>query len=299
MQRTQAATPGPVYGMPRISSSYCAVPSSPPRPVQGDEGDVGLARRAAADEAPSASIARTSWPSAPSASSTRAPERSETARSSERPPLRTATFTSSPSAALRNGKDVRRSGSPSSSARARACRASRPGCSGHRLVEIDLLGDDRADPADPLADLVLVWAGEVEPHRAAAAAVDEGRLAGDEGDVLAQRLGEQVGRVDVVGQGRPDEQAALGLRPGRLAGKCSASASSIDVAAAAVDAARLVDVVAPAPFAEVLADEVLAQRRGAEVGGLLAEHELLEHRRRRADPADPDPGERIFENVPT
>ena len=68
----------------------------------------------------------------------------------------------------------------------------------------------------PLADLVLVGAGEVEPHRAAAPPVDVGRLTGDEGDVLAQRLGEQVGGVDVVGQRRPDEQAALGLGPGRL-----------------------------------------------------------------------------------
>ena len=99
---------------------------------------------------------------------------------------------------------------------------------GHRLVEVDLLVDDGADPADPLADLVLGLGREVEPHRAAAAAVDEGRLAGDEGDVLAQRLREQVGRVDVVGQRRPDEQPALRLRPARLPrGSRSASASSI------------------------------------------------------------------------
>ena len=62
------------------------------------------------------------------------------------------------------------------------------------------------------------------------------------------------------------------------------------VAPAPVDAGEAVDVLAPAAFGEVLADEVLGQGRGAEVGGLLAEHDLLHHRRRRDRPAEPDPG---------
>ena len=47
---------------------------------------------------------------------------------------------------------------------------------------------------------------------------------------------------------------------------------------------------APAPLGEVLAHEVLGQGRGAEVGGLLAEADLLQHRRRRHHPAHPDAG---------
>ena len=53
--------------------------------------------------------------------------------------------------------------------------------------------------------------------RRAAAPVEVGAAAGDEGDVLAQRARQQVGRVDVVGQRRPDEQAALGIGPLGLA----------------------------------------------------------------------------------
>src|SRR3712207_7362802 len=43
----------------------------------------------------------------------------------------------------------------------------------------------------------------VQPHRRPPAAVDVRRAPGDEGDVVRQPEGEQVGRVDVVGQRRP------------------------------------------------------------------------------------------------
>ena len=62
------------------------------------------------------------------------------------------------------------------------------------------------------------------------------------------------------------------------------------VAPPAVDLDQVGDVLAPAPFGEVLADEVLGQGRAAEVGGLLAEHDLLHHRRRRHRPAEADAG---------
>ena len=62
------------------------------------------------------------------------------------------------------------------------------------------------------------------------------------------------------------------------------------VAAAAIDLDQAVDVLAPASFAEVLAHEMLGQGRGAEVGGLLAEDDLLHHRRRRDGPAQTDTG---------
>ena len=62
------------------------------------------------------------------------------------------------------------------------------------------------------------------------------------------------------------------------------------VATAPVDPGQVLDVFAPAAFGEVLAHEVLGQGRGAEVGRLLAEHDLLHHRRRRDRPAEADPG---------
>ena len=70
------------------------------------------------------------------------------------------------------------------------------------------------------------------------------------------------------------------------------------VAAAAVDLDQVVDVLPPAALGEVLADEVLGEGGGAEVRGLFAERDLLQYRRGSDDPADPDPGERIFERVP-
>ena len=158
-----------------------------------------------------------------------------------------------------------------------------------RLVELDLLGDHGADPADALADLVRRRGREVEPHRRAAAAVDVGGRAGDEGDVLAQRLRKQVRGVDVGGQRRPAEQPPAGTRPAGALGEVGLQRIEHRVAPLAVDVAEVVDVLAPAALGEVLADEVLGEGRRAEVGGLLAEHDLLHHRRRRAEPAEPDP----------
>ena len=145
----------------------------------------------------------TSWPSRSSASSTRAPERSETCRSSESPPLRTATFIRpcAAAAARATSGSARRLGAPAAARR-------RLGA-GQRAVERDLLADDLADPPDALADRVVADAGEVQPHLRAAAAVEVGRAARHERDVVAQRARQQVGRVDVVRQPRPDEQAAL------------------------------------------------------------------------------------------
>ena len=87
---------------------------------------------------------------------------------------------------------------------------------GERAVELDLLAHDLADAPHALADVVLADAGEVQAHRRAAAAVEVRRAAGDERDVARQRARQQVGRVDVVRQRRPDEQPALRPRPRRL-----------------------------------------------------------------------------------
>ena len=60
------------------------------------------------------------------------------------------------------------------------------------------------------------------------------------------------------------------------------------VAAGAVDVGQRVDVVAPVAALEVGLHHQLRERRRAQVGALLAEVDLLEHRRRRRDPAEPD-----------
>ena len=68
--------------------------------------------------------------------------------------------------------------------------------------------------------------------------VDVGGGAGDEGDVLAQRLGEQVGGVDVGGQGGPDEHAALRPGPGGLLGEVALERLEHRVAPRPVDRRR-------------------------------------------------------------
>ena len=231
MARTQASTPEPVYGMSRISSSSCTVPSSPSRPCIAMKATSGDASRSRWIRSRPTSSATTSWPSRSSASSTRAPERSDTCRSSERPPFSTATLLTSPPPAA-SARDRLGSGSTSSpavaSARRRLVDPHRLVLPGERAVELDLLGHDLADAADALADRVLVGAGEVQPHRVAPAAVEERRLARDEGHVVAQRAGEQVGRVDEVRQRGPDEQAAgrdASTRPGAGSGRPARRAS--------------------------------------------------------------------------
>ncbi len=159
---------------------------------------------------------------------------------------------------------------------------------GERAVERHLLAHDLADAADALADVVLAAAGEVQPHRAAPAAVEVGGLARHERHVVAQRPREQVGGVDEVGQRGPDEQAAAGARPLGLGREVLGERVEHRVAARAVDLGERLDVVAPAALLEVGLDHQLRQRRAAEVGGLLAEVDLLEHRRRGHHPAEPD-----------
>ena len=284
MQRMQADGPDAVYGIPSSSSSSWTVPSSPPRPCSATNATSGRSAVRRSTRSGPTSIGTTSWPSRSSACSTRAPERIETWRSSESPPLRTATFIRPCAAAAARG---RRAPAPPCRAPARRRRGLR---AGQRAVERELLAHHLADPPDALPDRVVADAGEVQPHLGAAAAVEVGRAAGDERHVLAQRAGQQVGRVDVVRQPRPDEQAALRARPGRLAREVLGQRLEHDVAPAPVDARELADVGEPVALGEVLAHEQLRQRRGAQVGGALAEVELVEHGPRGRGPAQPQAG---------
>ena len=290
MQRAQAATPGPVKGMPRISSSSCTVPSSPPRPCMATKATSGRSAVQPLDQV-AAGVDRDHLVPEPLQRVLDPGAGAQRDAPLQRPPaLQDGDLHADPRR-LAERQDVPALALPPAREPAPPAPARRPCSPCQGVVQLDLLGDHLADPADALADLVLADAGEVEPHRAAAAAlVDVGGLAGDEGDVLAQRLGQQVAGVDVLGQGRPDEEAAFGLGPGRLRREVLAQRLDHRVAAAAVDLDQAVDVLAPAPFGEVLADEVLGQGRGAEVGGLLAEDDLLHHRRRRHRPAEPDAG---------
>ncbi len=161
---------------------------------------------------------------------------------------------------------------------------------GEGRVEADLLRDDLADPSDALTDRVLVDPRVVQAHRRAAAAVEERCPAGHEGDVVPQPAREEVGGVDVVGQRRPDEQAALRLRPGRLRRQVLGQGLEHHVAAPAVEGHEVAQVPPPVTRCEEARHEVLGQRRGAQVRALLAEVHLRQHGPRRGGPAETQPG---------
>ena len=172
--------------MPRISSSSWTVPSSPSRPCSATKADVGRERAQACDRSWSTSMPMTSWPSRSSASSTRAPERSDTL-ALERAP------------ALEDGDAAHRASRPAPLARRGSCSTSASSCRGRRRLA--RLGASagagrsacrRARPARAMTSPMRRTpsrmsssrdAGEVQPHRRAAAAVDVGGAARDEGDV--------------------------------------------------------------------------------------------------------------------
>ena len=139
-----------------------------------------LGRAAARRDRRPTSIGTTLVAERSSASSTRAPERSETWRSSERPPLSTATRligrAARRAAAARapsRGSAARRP-APARRAVGRAGSAAAPA---RRPVSVEYSATCSRTTlpirAHALADVVLVDAGEVQPHRRAAAAVEE------------------------------------------------------------------------------------------------------------------------------
>ena len=129
----------------------------------------------------------------------------------------------------------------------------------------DIGGVEMTTYGNVMAQPILAAAREVEPHRAVPAAVEERGGAGHERHVVAQRAGQQVGGVDVVGQGGPDEQPRLRGGPLRLAREVVGERVEHRVAAGAVDLGERVHVVAPVAALEVGLHHQLRERGGAEV----------------------------------
>src|SRR5207247_8610090 len=123
---------------------------------------------------------------------------------------------------------------------------------------------------DALHGLAGGGGGEVEAHGAPSATVYVGGRAWDERDVfLPEGLGEQVLRIDEVGKRRPDEEPAPRLRPLRLPGEELRERVEHRISPAAVERAELVHVPEPGAVGEVALHELLRERGGAQVGGLL------------------------------
>src|SRR5205085_8507355 len=141
---------------------------------------------------------------------------------------------------------------------------------GQRADQAYLRAHRAADPSNPLEDHLLAVAREVQPHRGRAAApVHVGGAPGDERDSLGRaREREQVGRVDPLIERRPDEQAALRMRPAAAVAEVLLERLQHHVAPAPVQRAELLYIREPSGLAvgflplEVLGDEQLRHRRG-------------------------------------
>ena len=172
MAREQARTPDPVYGISRISRSSCTVPSSPSRPCRATKTTSGRSSRSRRIRSLPTSTDTTSWPS-----------RVERVLHVGARAKRHLALQRAPS--LEDGDPAH---APSARAPAVALAAQlddpRPGLgvvllardlqllgadrghlAGERAVQLHLLGDDLADPADALADPLLAGGREVQPHR--------------------------------------------------------------------------------------------------------------------------------------
>src|SRR5215467_8566980 len=91
MATADAITPEWLYGIARISSTPCSVPSSPGRPCSMLRATSGLTVVSTTAMSRPTSMRVTRWPRRASASAQALPERNDISRSADQPPIRTAT----------------------------------------------------------------------------------------------------------------------------------------------------------------------------------------------------------------
>src|SRR4030095_5774509 len=114
--------------------------------------------------------------------------------------------------------------------------------------------DGAAQSGDPLLDAVRRDVREVEAHRVVAAPIRVERLARHERDVLFERLGEQLARIDRRRHLGPDAEAALCSGPGAALWEVLFQRPNHHVATLAVDIPDLLDVLLQEPAVVAAAD---------------------------------------------
>src|ERR671910_1026792 len=284
MHRMLESGPLPVYGTPNVSSSACTVPSSPPGPCRQTKAASGASSIRASVVESSMSSGWTSWPRRSRACWTRLPVRKETSRSIECPPRKTATRATKPLTFR---------------ARVEACRAAAvdraflPVRAAFQVApELHALPDHLGEQLYAAPDSLRFHKREVEPHvvlaRPRSAPVES--LAGHVGDVPGYGAGEHRGRIQVRGEGGPHEEPALRVGPVDLFGHELGQGVEHRVAALLVHGGQAPDVGPPVRVLEVGGDHHLREVRGAEVGALLADVDLVQYPRLGMHPPEPDAG---------
>src|SRR5215212_5056164 len=275
MQRMDESGPLPVYGMPRVSRSACTVPSSPPGPWRQTKAASGEISISVPVVGSSMSSGWTSWPRRSRACWTRRPVIKETSRSIECPPRRTARRATT-------GLTVRDDGRAGADAPVRA--AFQVATQLHALP--DHLGEQLYAATDPLR----LHKREVEPYvvlaRPRRAPIEP--LARHVRDVPGYGAGEHRGRVQVRGEGGPQEEPAVGMGPVDLLRHELGQGVEHRVAALLVHGGQAFDISPPVRVLEVGGDHHLREVRGAEVGALLADVDLVQDPLLRVNPSEPD-----------
>src|SRR5215208_3759581 len=276
MQRMLESGPLPVYGIPRVSSSACTVPSSAPGPGRQWKAASGSSSMSVPVVVSSISRGWTSWPRRSRACWTRLPVTKETSRSIEAPPRRTARRANA--ALPLPVRAVGEAGGAGASPRA-ALRAAFQVAS-----ELHALAHDLGEQLDAAPYPLGLDEGEVQPHVVLARPACVEALARHVGDVARDgprqhRRGVKVGR-----QGRPHEEPPFGVRPVDFFGHELRKRVEHRVATLLVHVGEATDVRAPVGVLEVGADHHLREVRGAEVGALLADVDLVQDPRLGVNP---------------
>src|SRR5918994_1053112 len=268
----------------RVSSSACTVPSSPPGPCRQMKAASGEISISVPVVVSSMSSGWTSWPRRSRACWTRLPVRKETSRSIECPPRKTATRATKPLTFR---------------ARVEACRAAAvdraflPVRAAFQVApELHALPDHLGEQLYAAPDPLWLHEREVEPHVVLAhprsAPVES--LARHVGDVPGYGAGEHRGRIQVRGEGGPHEEPALRVGPVDLFGHELGQGVEHRVAALLVHGGQAPDVGPPVRVLEVRGDHHLRKVRGAEVGALLADVDLVQYPRLGVHPPESDAG---------
>src|SRR5215210_6321744 len=268
MQRMLESGPLPVYGIPRVSSSACTVPSSPPGPCRQTKAASGASSISASVVASSMSKGWTSWSRRSRACWTRRPVTKETSRSIEVPPRNTTRR-----AILGAPLSVRADGGAAALPRAAL------GAALQVATQFHALAADLREQLDAAPDPLWLDEGEVQPHVVLARPAGVEALARHVGDVLRDGAREHRRRVEVRRQGRPHEEATLWVRPVDLFRHELGQRIEHRVAALLVHRGQAPDVGAPVGVLEVGVDHHLREVRGAEVSPLLADVDLVQYPR--------------------
>src|SRR5918992_1287749 len=281
MQRMLESGPLPVYGIPRVSSSACTVPSSPPRPCRQMNATSGASSMREPVVPSSMSRGWTSWPRRSRPCCTLFPVTKEMSRSIEVPPRRTTTRAIPRSLPFRARGEAGGAGAPPRAALRTAFQVA---------AELHALAHDLGEQLDAAPYPLGLDEGEVQPHVVLAGLPGVEALARHVGDVARDGPRQHRRCVEVRGQGSPHEEPALGVRPVDLLGHELREGFEHRVAALPVHAGEAPDVGAPVGVLEVGVDHHLREVRGAEVGALLADVDLVQYPRLGVHPSEPHAG---------